>query len=128
MTNATQDNHDEEVIAPPHYERRRGLFGAIGIGVVAAIADMAVTPPPAFAGLSSPCCTLATNTKCSSSCSGGCSSCSNFHCPSGYKRQLWFCVVGSRPIGCGECCKKPVHGCYSGPFACSIWWDDGACP
>lgn len=51
---------EETVIKPPAlarpYDRRRGVFGAIGLGVVAAIADMIASPQPASAGLASPCC------------------------------------------------------------------------
>ena len=109
--------------------RQRRALGALGIGMVAAIADVLATPEAASAGLSSPCCHLATNTQCSASCSGGCTTCYNYHCPSGSYKEYWWCFAGSRLIGCGEC-QKTGSDCWSGgnTYTCSIWWDDNACP
>lgn len=121
----TPERTDLPAVARPS-ERRRGVFGVLGIGLVAAIADMAASPQRAEAGLASPCCSLASNKKCSASCSG-CSSCSNYHCPSGYHKEYWWCTAGNRIIGCGECVPTSSSTCGQGPFACSIWWDDGYC-
>jgi hypothetical protein len=62
----------------------------------------------------------------------------NFKCPPGYFKSAWACTEGSRNIFCGECApdgatrqtqeeaeKKLVDygDCWSGPFACSIWYE-----
>jgi hypothetical protein len=49
---------------------------------------------------------------------------SNFSCPSGYYRQWWYCCEGSQQIACAECTTNP-NTCWSGTFACSIWWYTG---
>ena len=121
-------NTDVATETEPSTTQRRWL-GALGIGIVGAISDILATPQAAQAGLASPCCSLATNTKCSATAcrNCGCSSCYHFTCPAGYYKQYWWCTSGTRLIGCGECTKS-TSTCWSGPFACSIWWDDGACP
>src|SRR3712207_6464553 len=45
----------------------------------------------------------------------------NFRCPDGYHRQWWHCCEGTRLLGCGECTTSTAT-CWSGSFACSIWW------
>lgn len=107
---------------------RRFTLRAFGIGAIAAVAELFMNASPASAGLPSPCCDLASNTQCGSSCSPGCSSCSNYFCPGGYHQEIWYCTAGSRPIGCGECAPYSSNSCFSGPWACSIWWDDNTCP
>ncbi|WP_406346301.1 hypothetical protein [Streptomyces sp. NBC_00648] len=64
---------------------------------------------------SSPCCSLA---KCEE-CSYG-ESKDRYTCPSGYNRRTWSCVSGSNRYYCGECATGT--DCWSGPFACSIWF------
>jgi hypothetical protein len=45
----------------------------------------------------------------------------SFTCPEGYYRQWWHCCEGTRLLGCGECTTN-TSTCWSGSFACSIWW------
>lgn len=60
-----------------------------------------------------------------------------FKCPPGYYKTAWTCVEGTRTIYCGECApdgvskdeqrkaernKEDYGDCWSGPFACSIWY------
>jgi hypothetical protein len=62
----------------------------------------------------------------------------NFKCPVGYYKSAWACTEGTRTVYCGECVpggvsdkekkekedKREDYGdCYSGPFACSIWYE-----
>lgn len=61
------------------------------------------------------CCTLASSTECSYT-----GSKSNYRCPPGYSKTIWFCCEGTRRVGCGECSSGPT--CWDGPWACSIWW------
>jgi hypothetical protein len=61
----------------------------------------------------------------------------NFRCPPGYYKSAWTCTEGTRTVYCGECTpdgvskekqkeaevKKENYGdCWSGPWACSIWY------
>ena len=45
---------------------------------------------------------------------------SDYTCPPNHTRQWWYCCEGSQLVGCGEC--TPQANCWSGPWACSIWW------
>ncbi len=118
----------EEVSAPSH---RRFTFGAFGIAAIGAIAATLAKAQPASAALPSPCCSLGSNTKClttrcSANCKGGCP---NYSCPGGYQAAWWYCSAGARLIGCGECVTATRYpNCNTGADACSIWWDDNACP
>jgi len=49
---------------------------------------------------------------------------SNFTCPQGYYRQWWYCCEGTQQIACAECTTSQ-NTCWSGSFACSIWWYTG---
>ncbi len=125
MSNALQEG--EEVLAP---SRGRFTFGAFGIAAIGAIASMLANAQPASAGLASPCCGLATNTRCGTSrCPSNCKQgCSSYDCPPNFQRHWWYCMAGARPIGCGECVPATSTSCDVGPFKCSIWWDDNYCP
>lgn len=103
--------------------RRRGIMKIIGRGGVALVAGLAgvmSTSQPAAAGLASPCCHLASNTKCAGRCY-------NYTCPSGRYKRYWWCSAGTRIIGCGECQKNSADCWGGGTYYCSTWWDDGAC-
>ncbi|GII21651.1 hypothetical protein [Planosporangium mesophilum] len=103
--------------------KRRGLLRMLGVGgmaLVGGLAGAAALPKAAAADCQgSPCCHLASCTKC-----GG--RCWNWTCPSGYRKQSWFCMAGVRPIVCAECTTS-TSSCWSGTFACSYWFDDNAC-
>lgn len=102
-------------------EGRRGFlkyFGRGGMAIIAGLSGVFAAAKPAAAGLSSPCCSLASNTRCS-----GCDE--DYTCSKGVKR-LWYCQAGMRIIGCGEC-QAGTGTCWEGStYYCSIWWDDGA--
>ncbi len=126
MSTALQDA--EGVLVP--IRRRHFTFAGFGIAAIGAIASMLGNAEPASAGLPSPCCSLASNTRCgtsqcSASCKGGCS---HYDCKAGYHRETWYCTAGARTIGCGECVGANSFDCYHGPWYCSIWWDDAPCP
>ncbi|OHX05846.1 hypothetical protein BFV98_24055 [Micromonospora sp. WMMB235] len=100
---------------------RRGVlkfFGRGGLAIVAGLSGVFAASRPAAAGLASPCCSLASNTRCS-----GCDE--RFSCSKGYKRY-WWCQAGMRIIGCGECQRDSGTCWQGGVYYCSIWWDDGA--
>jgi hypothetical protein len=103
---------------------RRGALGLLsraGIALVGAVAGIAAAASPAAADCQgSPCCHLASCRLClynGKRC--------NVICPVGYRLRAWYCASGARTIGCGEC--TPASSCWTGPFHCSIWWDDAAC-
>ncbi|GII21647.1 hypothetical protein Pme01_12440 [Planosporangium mesophilum] len=104
--------------------KRRGLLRMLSVGGMALVGGLAgatALPKAAAADCQgSPCCYLASCTKCSGRCWG-------WTCPSGYYRTYWWCMAGTRPIVCGECVKNNTGGCGSGPYACSYWFDDNAC-
>jgi hypothetical protein len=110
-------------LADPGGMRRRGvmkLIGRGGVAMVAGLSSVFATARPAAAGLPSPCCHLASNTRC-----GG--QCENYTCPSGRYKRYWWCTAGTRVIGCGECQRRSGSCWQGGTYYCSIWWDDGAC-
>jgi hypothetical protein len=47
-----------------------------------------------------------------------------YTCPDGYYKQTWYCCQGHSLAGCGECTTDQTT-CWSGDFACSIWWWTG---
>jgi len=102
--------------------RRRGVLGILatgGIGLIGGLASMVATADPAEAFCQpEACCNLASCRTCAGSC--------HFTCPSGWHRQQWFCLAGTRIIGCGECTRSTTT-CESGPWYCSVMWDDGVC-
>jgi hypothetical protein len=49
---------------------------------------------------------------------------SQFTCPEGNYRQWWYCCEGTQQIACGECTVSQST-CWTGPWACSIWWYTG---
>ena len=49
---------------------------------------------------------------------------SNYSCPQGFYKQSWYCCEGTQQVGCGECTTNQ-DTCWSGDFACSIWWYSG---
>jgi hypothetical protein len=102
--------------------RRRGAMGMLAKGgmlIVGGLAGILGTATPAAADCQgSPCCSLASCTKCSGSC--------HYTCPSGWRRAYWGCMAGTRVIFCGECVKGG-SGCSGSSYYCSVWWDDGVC-
>ncbi|MDI6103370.1 hypothetical protein QLQ12_32650 [Actinoplanes sp. NEAU-A12] len=117
-------DHDQKMsVDGPATAGRRGVLTFLSVGGMALVGGLAgvfQTAEPASAGLASPCCSLASNTRCSGRCH-------NYTCPSGYYKRYWWCTAGVRPIGCGEC-QKGSGTCWEGTsFACSTWWDDNAC-
>jgi len=115
---------DVGVTVRSRYARRRGVlkvFGAGGMALVGGLAGVFGTAEPAAAtGLPSPCCHLASGTRC-----GG--RCERYTCPARYVKRLWWCTAGARFIGCGEC-QMGSGTCWEGTsYVCSTWWDDGAC-
>jgi hypothetical protein len=108
-----------------HYDKapvtRRSLL-RVGTALIAALAAMS-TPEPASADCQgSPCCSLASCTRCNLNFCGG------WSCPSGYNATCWNCTSGGKWYVCGEC--SAGTNCYSGPWACSIWFQQSApgCP
>lgn len=100
---------------------RRSVFG-IGTAFIAAVAALS-TPTVASADCqNSPCCSLASCTRCSVGICGG------WNCPSGYTATCWNCVSGGKWYVCGECSAGST--CYNGPWACSIWFQQSGpgCP
>lgn len=110
--------------SPASWSRRSflGWAGRVGIVVVGGAAGLAglSDPAAAYCGLQySPCCCLGSSRKCANGC--------RFTCPSGYHRTAWYCATssGSRVFGCGECAAGTT--CHSGPYYCSVYWDDAYC-
>jgi hypothetical protein len=100
---------------------RRSVFG-IGTSVIAALAALS-SPISASADCqNSPCCCLASCTRCSLNPCGG------WYCPSGYNATCWNCTSGGKWYVCGECSQG--SDCYHGPWACSIWFQQSSpgCP
>lgn len=109
---------------------RRGVTRWLATGGMALItlaAGSVVNASPASAAcerdLAPACCNLASCTQCSYPASGRC----HYTCPGGYHQKWWFCISGTRAIGCGECVPLSSATCESGPFPCSIWWFDSSC-
>lgn len=107
-----------------------GRFGFVAIAALAGLMASNTAAEAANGVQGSPCCDLASSNKCAASCSGGCSACYNYRCPSGYTKRYWWCYAGVRLIGCGECQTGGKNTtCWNGAtYYCSIWWDDNACP
>jgi hypothetical protein len=123
---ATPPAHDQALDTfQPEPVRRRGALGVLsryGIVVVGGLAAVFATAEPAAADCQhSPCCELASCTKCSNGCRFSCGS-------SGYRvRRYWYCAAGNRIIGCGEC-QRGTGTCWTGfSQSCSVWWDDAYC-
>ncbi|GAB3938986.1 hypothetical protein [Micromonospora vulcania] len=95
--------------------RRFALMGAAS-AVVAGLATVLKASPAVADCLGSPCCSLASCTRCHYAVEPD-----RYTCPSGYYRTFWTCTSGGRTYGCGECSKSKTS-CWSGPFACSIWY------
>jgi hypothetical protein len=113
---------DEIALYPVKPFTRRTFLG-IGSAFIAAVAALS-TPEAASADCqSSPCCCLASCTKCSLNACGG------WSCPSGYTAQCWNCTSGGRWYVCGECTNG--SNCYNGSsYNCSIWFGESSpgCP
>jgi hypothetical protein len=93
---------------------RRSIFG-IGTAVVAGLATVLARPTEAHADCQgSPCCFLASCTRCRRNPRGG------WFCPRGFNARFWTCVSGRRRVICGECARG--SNCFQGPWACSIWY------
>jgi hypothetical protein len=103
------------------YSRRAAL--RLGAAFVAAIATLTTTSKVSATDCQhSPCCHLASCTKCQVA------PCSGWYCPVGYRNTCWNCSSGGSWYMCGECSAGST--CYTGPWACSIWsWEAGpGCP
>lgn len=120
--------------------RRRLAIGYWGITAVSAIAN-SLDSQDAGAALAAPfsCCNLGSSQRCDvSSCPSNCKpqgtmwGCSYYTCPSTpstkYHQETWACHYGGRVIVCGECVPTTSNTCETGPFPCSVAWDDGTCP
>lgn len=94
--------------------RRFAVLGA-ATAVIAGLATVLKASPAVADCQGSPCCSLAKCNQCHYAVSKD-----RYTCPSGYRRSYWTCVSGSRTYGCGEC--TTGSNCWTGPFACSIWY------
>ncbi|GII95824.1 hypothetical protein [Sinosporangium siamense] len=94
---------------------RRNMLLASASALVAGLATLLNPARAAADCLGSPCCYLASCTRCSYS-----GSPSSYTCPPGYYKTYWTCVSGGYTYACGECSGGP--SCYQGPWPCSIWY------
>lgn len=126
--------HTEDRESEP---RRRpfGWFPRLGMNLLAFFADgsgggypaATASCPPGYTGGGNvgdmQCCGLAVpNNECCYPTGG---SKALYQCPAGYQKTWWFCMVGSKAYGCGEC--STGNTCYYGPWQCSIWWEVVPC-
>lgn len=106
---------DVELVEPRRTSRRYALM-TVGSAFVAGLATLLNAKPAAADCQGSPCCSLASCTICYYEVSKD-----RWKCPPGYYRTYWTCVSGSGiTFGCGECSAGP--SCWTGPFACSVWF------
>jgi hypothetical protein len=95
-------------------QRRRFLrrLGGLGGATVAAIAVTWADAPAAFAAPY--CCDLRypNGPWC-----GNTHPNSNFTCPSGYYKRVWYCTYGQVFLSCYECAAG--SSCWNGPWYCS---------
>lgn len=107
--------NDEMVVTTPALPRRSFFRKVTGLGgaIVAGIATTWIDAPSALAAPY--CCDLAypNGPYC-----GGRGDSSNFTCPRGYYKRVWYCTYGSNLyLACYECAAGST--CYSGPWKCS---------
>ena len=90
----------------PWLSRRAALLGA-GSAFVAALATLASSKEVLADCQGSPCCSLASCTRCTVQ------QCSGWFCPVGYHQTCWNCRSGGSWYMCGECSAGST--CYQGP-------------
>ena len=115
---------EQERLAESATSSRRA-FSSRALGLIAGVSALLLSRTTrAEAGLSSPCCDLASFTQCDYAPQGKC----YYSCPSGYNKTYWWCQAWNGSynawVGCGECSAGAT--CTDGPWACSIWWWSGS--
>ncbi len=92
---------------------RRSIL-RVGSAFIAAIATLSSPKAAAADCQGSPCCDLASCTRCNFLQCGG------WYCPPGYHQTCWNCYTGGKWYVCGEC--SYGTDCHSGPWYCSVWF------
>jgi hypothetical protein len=104
-------------LATPRRTGRRFALLASTSAIIAGLATLIDGKAASAADCqNSPCCSLARCNLCFYKVAHD-----RYECPSGYFRVMWTCVSGGVTWGCGECSTN-ASSCWSGSFACSIWF------